>query len=116
MKELGAGVNKPGMLVMHKSWCGVCKALGPQFANSNEIQNLANNFVMINVQDDDDPNDAAYQIDGAYIPRIYFLDSQGKPMAQYTSGNPNYRYFYSSPSEIAAAMRHVLQDWTDKDL
>eukprot|EP01046_Picozoa_sp_COSAG06_P029069 COSAG06_NODE_2670_length_6468_cov_2.579369_3_plen_77_part_00 len=44
--------NKIAMVVVHKSWCGACKRLGPSFASEQRIKDLADNFVMINVHDD----------------------------------------------------------------
>lgn len=37
------------MVVIHKSWCGACKRLGPVVASSAAIQKHAGDFVMINV-------------------------------------------------------------------
>jgi protein-disulfide reductase (glutathione) len=44
--------NKLAMVVVHKSWCGACKRLGPSFAEEQRVKDLADNFVMINVHDD----------------------------------------------------------------
>lgn len=44
--------NKLAMVVVHKSWCGACKRLGPSFAGEQRVKDLADNFVMINVHDD----------------------------------------------------------------
>jgi thiol-disulfide isomerase/thioredoxin len=49
-KETG----KPAMLVFHKSWCGACKRLAPVFAASDELKSAADDFVLINVHDDED--------------------------------------------------------------
>ena len=105
--------GRPGMLVIHKSWCGACKALGPKFASSDAIHALADRFVMINVQDDDDTNSPDYALDGSYIPRIYFLGADGKALPQYTSANPQYKHFFGAPNEIAQTMEKVLANWND---
>lgn len=65
---------KPAVVVIHKSWCGACRNLGPVFAASEELMSLAKDFVMINVADDEEPRDAAWHPDGSYIPRIFFYD------------------------------------------
>ena len=56
--------NKIAMVVVHKSWCGACKRLGPSFAAEQRVKDLAENFVMINVHDDEEPADDKYKPDG----------------------------------------------------
>ncbi|KAJ9577014.1 hypothetical protein L9F63_006451 [Diploptera punctata] len=101
--------QKPVMLVIHKSWCGACRALKPQFAASKEVKDLSKDFVMVNTQDDEEPNDAQYAPDGNYIPRILFIDPQGQVMTHVYNelGNPSYKYFYSDAESVTAAMRKV---------
>lgn len=103
--------NLPIMVVIHKSWCGACKALKPKFAASEEIAKLSKNFVMVNVEDDEEPKKKEFSPDGGYIPRILFLSPDGNVQKNYynSNGNPKYKYFYSDPQSIAITMKMVLR-------
>ncbi|KAH9523672.1 Thioredoxin domain-containing protein 12 [Bulinus truncatus] len=106
VKEQG----KPAMIVFHKPWCRACKALRPRFANSREIEQMSNDFVMISVEEEDLPKNSELSPDGAYIPRILFLDPEGKVLTQVFNqkGNKQYRYYYAETNSIIESMKSVL--------
>ncbi|XP_039277474.1 thioredoxin domain-containing protein 12 [Nilaparvata lugens] len=100
----------PVMLIIHKSWCGACKALKPQFASSKEIHKLSEHLIMVNTGDDDEPKEKKYAPDGAYFPRILFLGPNGEVLTEYFNeqGHPQYKYYYSNPESIAFTMKKVV--------
>lgn len=103
-----ASTGKPLFVLIHKSWCGACKALRPKFAASTEIAAEATNLVMVNLIDDEEPKDDLYKPGGAaYIPRIMFFRPNGKIM-EVTSENDSYKYFYGEPGAIVGAMKKAV--------
>lgn len=103
--------GRPVMMVVHKSWCSACKRLAPLFAGSSDIQSMASAFVMVNVHDDEEPQDPQYKPDGGYIPRILFIEPGGKVRTDIvnTQGNPQYKYFYTSGENVAAGMKAAVK-------
>lgn len=67
--KIATNHNKPVMVIIHKSWCSACKKLKPKFASSDEIQALSQHFVMVNLVDEDEPQNGSFAPDGTYIPR-----------------------------------------------
>ncbi|GAB1599757.1 thioredoxin domain-containing protein 12-like [Argonauta hians] len=105
--------NKPLMFILHKPWCGACKALKPLFAKSKEIEDHSKNFIMVNSEDD---QDSKYSPDGGYIPRILFIDPTGNLMLDVSNkeGNPNYKYYYPAVSQVITSMKDAMNFVEDK--
>jgi len=106
-QRLAKEQNKPAMIVIHKDWCPACKALKPRFAKSRDIEQLSHNFVMINVENDEEPK-TDYKPDGGYIPRILFTDPKGQLIKEvFNKKREEMRYFYGDEDSIIDAMRTV---------
>lgn len=103
--------GKPILLVMHAEWCGPCHDYARIFYHP-EVVELSRRFVMILVDSDRDPGaNQRYATDGTYLPRTYFLDSNGQHRTQLAGEHPRFRYFFNQrdPSVTVAAMRLALQ-------
>ena len=80
------------MVVIHKSWCGACKALGPKVAASEEIASLGSQLVMVNVLDTEEPTGdigQALSPDGGYIPRVLFISPKGEVLPEFYNEGGN---------------------------
>ncbi len=103
--------GKPIMMVMHAEWCGHCRNYARLFYDV-QLATLAERFVMVSV--DTDHNAAAnqrYNADGTYLPRTYFLNSNGEHLAHLQNGRSRYRYFFDErdPAQTIQAMRAALE-------
>ena len=110
-KSLAQETGKPLMVVLHKSWCPACKSLKPKFAASKAIEQLSAQFVMVNAKEGEEPMELSkLDIDGKYIPRVVFLDSQGNVLSGVVneSGNPQYKYYHMNAESIVMSMRKTL--------
>ena len=58
---MAASMNKPIMLLIHKPWCGACKALKGEFIRSQELVKASQDFVMVNTDEDEHSNNSKYQ-------------------------------------------------------
>ncbi|KAI5696526.1 hypothetical protein M8J75_014062 [Diaphorina citri] len=83
-------------------------ALGPKVADSDKIAELSKHFELINVYDDEEPDDNKYFPDGSYIPRILFLDADGEVDRKIYNqkGSKEHKYFYYNAQSILKVRGH----------
>ncbi|CAH3198266.1 unnamed protein product [Porites evermanni] len=94
--------DKLMLLLIHKTWCGSCKALKPKLAASKEFAQMSRHFVMVNTEDEEEPKGSQFIVDGEYIPRVLFLNPEGKVIDEiWNEGtkHPHVKYYYSGPQE-----------------
>uniref|UniRef100_A0A7I4Y4G3 Thioredoxin domain-containing protein n=1 Tax=Haemonchus contortus TaxID=6289 RepID=A0A7I4Y4G3_HAECO len=108
-------LNKPIFFLIHKTWCGACKGLKREFTTAPkmpELIELSKKFVMVNVEDDDEPEDDKYAPDGGYIPRILFLDTDGEPLKTNNQAKyKNNKYFYPLVPQVLDGMQRALDEF-----
>jgi len=64
----------------------------PKIKNSKELAEMSKKFVMVNVMDDQEPQDDLYKPDGGYIPRVLFFDSKGDLLKDVINETGNAKY------------------------
>ena len=104
--------QKPIMLIVHKTWCQTCKIMRKKVEESAEIEALSDYFVMSDAEDDDEPADERYSPNGAYSPRILFINPENGnlyPITNPVASDPNSPHFYGSAPEIVRGMVAALQ-------
>lgn len=101
---------RPLMLVVHASWCSQCRALKPEFAD-DDLRELSEQFVMVNVDQDEVPRALEFAPDGQYVPRIVFVDpSSGLAVPELRNEQRSRTlYYYSSADDVVDTMKKALQ-------
>ena len=102
--------KKPVCLVLYTTWCPHCRNYGQVFADPRVVER-ARRFVMIRIDADaDDATSKKYSPDGTYIPRTFFLGSDGKLDATLHADRPQFQYFYDEhdPSALLRGMDAAL--------
>merc|ERR1712038_354121 len=109
--DLAKKTEKPIMVLLHKTSCPACKSFKPIFANSKEILELSSKFIMVNAKFGQEPsNEPKLSVDGKYVPRIIFLDSESNVLKEVINhkGNPKYKYFHQTAQTVVQAMESAL--------
>jgi protein-disulfide reductase (glutathione) len=100
----------PVMVVIHTAWCSKCKALKQSSFSDPQLRELSEEFVMVNVDQDVEPKAGDLAPDGMYIPRVVFLDPDGKVDEDLKNPRPSrYKYFYLPQDDLLATMRKALE-------
>ena len=102
--------NNPILLIFYTEWCPHCANYSKVFHDPKVIEQ-SKNFVMVRVDNDKNKELAKqYAPDGGYIPRTFFLSSDGQLDADLHETRDQYKYFYSesSPTGILGGMERAL--------
>ena len=110
LREAGRA-RKPIVLVFYTDWCPHCHNFSRVFHDPRVVE-ASRGFVMIRVERDSNPElSQAYQLDGDYIPRTFFLMPDGDVLEKLDSGRSEFRYFLDEdePDELLALMQRAAK-------
>jgi thiol:disulfide interchange protein len=103
--------KKPVCLVFFTDWCPHCANYSGVFHDAKVVEK-AKGFVMIRVNNDQHADiGQMYAPDGRYIPRTFFLSSEGVLDPAIQARPDRYRYFYNEkdPASLLAGMDEALK-------
>ena len=102
--------KKPVCLVFFTEWCPHCSNYSKVFHDPAVVEK-SKRFVMVRLDKDKNAElSKKYSPDGEYIPRTYFLSSDGTLDPSITVPRDKYKYFYSEsdPKSVLAGMDQAL--------
>ncbi len=103
--------HKPICLVFFTTWCPHCKNYASVFSDPQVVKK-AQSFVMIRLDKDKNAEiSKKYAPDGEYIPRTYFLSSDGTLDPSLSETRDQFKYFYNEkdPASLLAGMDRALK-------
>lgn len=103
--------QKPILLVFFTEWCPHCTNYSRVF-HDDKVVERSEKFVMIRLDKDKNAElSKKYAPDGEYIPRTYFLSSDGTLDPALTAPRDQYKYFYDErdPAQLLAGMDAALK-------
>jgi thiol-disulfide isomerase/thioredoxin len=103
--------NKPICLIFYTDWCPHCTNYSKVFHDPKVVEQ-SKKFVMIRLNKDENKEvSGRYAPDGQYIPRTFFLSSDGKLDDSVHAPRDKYKYFYSEsdPASVLGGMDAALK-------
>ncbi len=110
IRKEAAATSRPVLLLVHRTWCSACKQLRPKFAESKEIEALAERLVMVKTAEErGEFTGSQFSPDGSYFPRILFFGSNGEFFDEIAPRKDKYKYFHFGVESIVKAMEKALR-------
>lgn len=102
--------KKPVLLIFYTEWCPHCTNYSKLFHDPKVVEQ-SKQFVMVRVDNDKNKDlGKKFAPDGGYIPRTFFLASDGTLDPEIHEARDQYKYFYneSSAASILSGMDRAL--------
>ena len=103
--------KKPVLLIFYTEWCPHCANYSKVFHDPKVVEK-SKQFVMVRVDNDKNQElSKKFAIDGAYIPRTYFLTFSGTVDPDIHAPRDQFKYFYDekNPDSVMAGMDAALK-------
>jgi thiol:disulfide interchange protein len=103
--------KKPICMVLYTDWCPHCTNYSKVFHDSAVVEK-ATQFVMIRINTAQQKDvSRKFAPDGSYVPRTFFLGSDGELDPSIHAPRQKYKYFYSEhdPASVLAGMKEALE-------
>ena len=103
--------KKPVCLILYTEWCPHCSNYSKVF-HDPKVVDKSKQFVMVRLDKDKNAElSKRYAPDGEYIPRTYFLASDGTLVPEIKTSRPKFVYFYDekNPADVLGAMQVALE-------
>ena len=98
-------------MIVYTEWCPHCANYSGVFHDPKVVEE-SKKFVMIRIDKDKFPDiSKKYAPDGEYIPRTYFLKSDGTLDPEIHAPRDQYKYFYDEhvPGSVLGGMEQALK-------
>jgi thiol:disulfide interchange protein len=105
--------KKPVLLIFYTDWCPHCANYSKVFHDPKVVEK-SKQFVMVRINGDQNQElSKKYALDGAYIPRTYFLTPSGTVDADIHAPRDQFKYFYDekNPESVLAGMNTALKKY-----
>lgn len=109
VKKKIAAENKAAIVFVTQPTCGACVNLKASVAKNLGLKKDLDNYILVHAEGDAGKQwHAPGETDG-YIPRVYFLDAQGK-FLDIKGPNKKYSHFFSSADDLVSALPKMNED------
>ncbi len=112
--KLSKKINKPVMWILFwlssgSGTCSACYHFQQSVVNQNEFQRLSKNFLMVNCEGKEIPDDSDFTLDGEYAPKILFTDVNNVVRSDVynKAGKKQYKYYYVDAVQLVPAMKEA---------
>ena len=107
-----AETQAPMLILVYANWCTQCSKLAEALSSPIFVK-AAQDFVMV-LANHDDPSDGIHHYTPklSYVPRLFFMKSDGQFWSELTSDNQRYPYYYQ-PTSLKVLLQNMAKSLSE---